>query len=82
MASKARSKGKKRNSCTMKLTATVVLAASVGAAACIGHEKEHVELIQAQPDTLIALLTDAAIIATSTSYTTSLPPAAISNQPK
>jgi hypothetical protein len=71
MASKSRNKGKKRKSRTMKRrAATAVLAASVGAAACLGHEKEHIELIQAQPDTSIALLTDAAIFATSTAVST------------
>ena len=67
MASKKR---KKRKSRTAKRVATAVLAASVGAEACLGHEKEHVELVQASPDTSIALLTDAAIIATSTAVST------------
>jgi hypothetical protein len=70
IASKRRNKGKKRKSRAAKRAATAVLAASVGAAACLGHEKEHVELIQAQPDTAIALLTDAAIVATPTTAST------------
>lgn len=66
----------------MKRAATAVLAASVGAAACLGHEKEHVELIQAQPDTSIALLTDAAIVATSTPLAAVMPVSVPTNQPK
>jgi hypothetical protein len=82
MASKRRNKGKKRKSRTMKRAATAVLAASVGAAACLSHEKDHVELVQAQPDTAIELLTDVAIVATSTAVAAVMPIAGSSNQPK
>jgi hypothetical protein len=50
--------------------AAAALAASLGAVAVIGPEKEHIEIVQAQPETNIALLTDAAIVATSTANST------------
>jgi hypothetical protein len=82
MATRKRNTRKKKKSRTMKRAATAILAASVGAAACLGDEKEHVELIQAQPYTSIALLTDAAIVATSTVVSTVMLTRGLTNQPK
>lgn len=82
MATKKRNMRKKRKSRTARRAATAVLAASVGAAACLSHEKEHVELVQAQPDTAIALLTDAAIVATSTAVSTLMLTRVPTNQPE
>jgi hypothetical protein len=80
MASNRRNKGEKGKSRTAKRAASAVLAASVGAAPCLGHEKELVELIQASPDTAIALLTDATIVATSTAVVTVIPSDEPTNQ--
>jgi len=43
---------------TAKKAAAAVLAASVGATSVLGHEKEHIERIQGQPDTAYAHLTE------------------------
>jgi thiamine monophosphate synthase len=72
-------KAKKHKSRTAKKAATVVLAAGIGLALVLDHDEKHIELRDANTNAVIALLTDGAIIATSTAattvqFSTSLPP--------
>jgi thiamine monophosphate synthase len=63
-------KTKKRKSPTVKKAATVVLAAGIGMALVLDHDEKHIELRDANTNAVIALLTDGAIVATSTAVTT------------